>query len=96
MKSYTKTLKTKREIAELMTRPLNTGIPAGFLEKVIEKIITTPEKQFIREARKCTNLDIVPFMNGMYIIRYDVHATDAELLGIKEVKRRLQLLNWEQ
>ena len=73
MKSYTKVLKTKREIAEIMTRPLNLNIPDEYMIRVIEKMMLIPNDQFLREARKSTDLNIVPFLNNTYIIRYELN-----------------------
>ena len=72
MKSYTKVLKTKREIAEIMTRPLNLNMPDEYMIRIIEKMILLPDNQFLREARKTTKMDIVPFLNNTYIIRYEI------------------------
>jgi hypothetical protein len=72
MKSYIKILKTKREVAELMIRPLNLNVPAEYICTIVEKIMLLPEDQFLREARKSTDLNIVPFLNQTYFIRYEI------------------------
>jgi len=72
MKSYIKILKTKREVADLMIRPLNLNVPAEYICTIVEKIMLLPEDQFLREARKSTDLNIVPFLNQTYFIRYEI------------------------
>lgn len=73
MKTYIKVLKTKREISELMVRPLALNIPSDYLNRVIEKTMAVPGRKFVIEARKATDLDIVPFINNTYFIRYELN-----------------------
>lgn len=72
MKSFTKVLKTKREIAEIMLRPISLNLPDKYKERCIDKIIVMSNIKFVKEARSSTNLDIVPFINDMYFIRYEI------------------------
>ena len=71
MKSFTKTLITKRKLAEIMLRPI--CISEYHIEKCIEKIIPYPNHLFLKDAKKCTNLNIAQFINNTFIIRYEIN-----------------------
>lgn len=87
MKSYTKILKSKREIADIMTRPLI--IPDGYRDRVIEKIMALEPSKFIKEARKSTDLDIMPFINGHYFIRHLEFRSKADELPLDYIENLL-------
>lgn len=74
MKSYTKTIIRKEELAEIMVRPLLLDqTSTEIANKVINKIMSFNKTKFIIAAKKATNLDIVNLVDGKYYIRYAIN-----------------------
>lgn len=72
MKSYTYKLFTKREIAEIMTRPLNIDMSDISINNMVERMILKSNDQFLRGARKSIKLNVTQFLNNNFLIKYEI------------------------
>ena len=73
MKSYIKILKTKREISEMLIDHLSQDLPEEIKQRAIEKAIVMPQSQFMKTLKQLRELNIVPFINNTYLIRYEIY-----------------------